>query len=145
MRPAAGLRSWERRRSYSRGIIGRNAVRGFLPDGRIHPSVATNSERFTRQHPGHYLAEDYDVPAYYLEDYGRWQWSNAWCFAYMEPGTNRALKGLAAYRAAIQEHYFSLVILDFGDTASTDKAITPDIREAATYHVIAEALLGQVR
>ena len=38
--------------------------------------------------------------------------------------------GLAAYQAAIQQHYFSLVILDFGDTANTDKAITADIRQA---------------
>ena len=39
----------------------------------------------------------------------------------------------------IEDHYFSLIILDFGDTAGVDESITQDIRESADYHVIAEA------
>ena len=55
-----------------------------------------------------------------------------------DPGIGTALTGLAAYRAAIKYHYFALVILDFADTAPTDKAIVDDIRQAGTYHVISE-------
>ena len=92
-----------------------------------------------REHPGHYLTEDYDVPAYYLEDRVQWnQWSDTWFFSYRPPGSKRTLTGPAAYQAAILSHYFALIILDFGDTAQTDQAITADIRQAGTYHVIAE-------
>ena len=93
----------------------------------------------TRQHQGHYLTEDYDVPAYYLQNQVRWeQWSDTWFFAYRPPGGRRTLTGRPAYQAAIQNHYFALVILEFGDTAQTDSAITADMRKAGTYHVIAE-------
>jgi putative flippase GtrA len=96
-------------------------------------------QSLVQEHQGHYLTEDYDVPAYYLEDQVRWnQWSDTWFFSYRPPGSARTLTGLPAYQAAIQQHYFALVILDFGDTAQTDQAITADIRQAGTYRVIAE-------
>jgi len=101
--------------------------------------VTAQLKSITRQHQGHYLTEDYDVPAYYLQDQVRWeQWSDTWFFAYRPPGGRRTLTGLPAYQAAIGNHYFALVILDFGDTAQTDSAITADMRKAGTYHVIAE-------
>jgi hypothetical protein len=34
-------------------------------------------------------------------------------------------------------HYFSLVILDFGDTAAVDSMITADMRQAGGYRVVA--------
>ena len=94
----------------------------------------------TRSHPGSYLAEDYDVAAYYLENSVPWQrWFDTWYFRYTGPGTARQLTGLPAYRAAISDHYFSLIILDFGDTAGVDNSITQDMRSSGGYHVIAEA------
>src|ERR1700722_10768246 len=64
-------------------------------------------------HPGNYLAEDYDVEAYYLRAEVPWpRWSSTYYFSY--PG---ALPGAPAYQAAIDSHYFSLVILDLGATA----------------------------
>jgi hypothetical protein len=48
------------------------------------------------------------------------------------------LKGSAAYQAAIMHHYFAMIILDFGDTAQMDRTITASIKQAGTYHVIAE-------
>jgi putative flippase GtrA len=94
----------------------------------------------TRSHPGNYLAEDYDVAAYYLQGSIPWQrWYNTWYFSYTVPGTTRSLVGLPAYRAAIRHHYFSLIILDFGDTAGVDSSITQDMRVFGDYHVIAEA------
>jgi hypothetical protein len=88
-----------------------------------------------RSHPGDYLAEDYDVEAYYLRDDVPWQrWSSTYYFSY--PGT---LPGAPSYAAAISSHYFALVILDFGDTAATDTQITVDMRHAGGYYILAHA------
>jgi hypothetical protein len=88
-----------------------------------------------RAYPGHYLAEDYDVEAYYLRDQVSWpRWSSTYYFSY--PGV---ASGAAAYAAAISAHYFALVILDFGDTANTDRAIVADMVKAGGYYVLARA------
>jgi 4-amino-4-deoxy-L-arabinose transferase-like glycosyltransferase len=88
-----------------------------------------------RAHPGNYLAEDYDVEAYYLRAAVPWQrWSNTYYFRY--PGN---LPGAPSYGAAISSHLFSLVILDFGDTAVADVQITADMRQAGGYYVLARA------
>jgi 4-amino-4-deoxy-L-arabinose transferase-like glycosyltransferase len=86
-------------------------------------------------HAGNYLAEDYDVEAYYLRADVPWQrWSSTYYFSY--PGT---LPGGPSYAAAISSHHFSLIILDFGDTAATDVQITADMRRAGGYYVLARA------
>ena len=86
-----------------------------------------------RSHPGNYLAEDYDVEAYYLRDEVPWpRWSSTYSFSY--PGE---LPGAPSYAAAISSHYFALVILDFGDTSATDTQITADMRRASGYYVLA--------
>jgi 4-amino-4-deoxy-L-arabinose transferase-like glycosyltransferase len=86
-----------------------------------------------RSHPGHYLAEDYDVEAYYLRADVPWpRWSDTYYFRY--PG---APPGAASYDAAIGHHYFSLVILEFGDTAAIDRQITAAMRRAGGYYVLA--------
>jgi hypothetical protein len=88
-----------------------------------------------RAHPGHYLVEDYDVEAYYLRaDVPWWRWSSTYYFSY--PG---APPGAPSYRAAIDGHYFSLVILDFGDTSAADSQIIADMRRAGGYHVLKRA------
>jgi hypothetical protein len=86
-------------------------------------------------HPGNYLAEDYDVEAYYLRTEVPWQrWSNTYYFSY-----RGGLPGAPSYQTAISSHYFSLVILDFGDTAATDRQITADMRHTGGYYVLARA------
>jgi hypothetical protein len=86
-------------------------------------------------HPGNYLAEDYDVEAYYLRAEVPWQrWSNTYSFSYQG-----APSGAPSYQAAINSHYFSLVILNFGDTATTDIQIAADMRHAGGYYVVARA------
>ena len=88
-----------------------------------------------RAHPGNYLAEDYDVEAYYLRADVPWQrWSNTYYFSY-----RGAPPGAASYDDAIGDHYFSLVILDFGDTAAVDRLITAAMRRAGGYYVLAHA------
>ena len=88
-----------------------------------------------RAHPGPYLAEDYDVAAYYLRgEVPWWRWSSTYYFSY--PG---APSGAPSYRAAIDAHYFSLVILDFGDTSPADVQITADMGRAGGYYVLDRA------
>ncbi len=91
-------------------------------------------------HPGNYLAEDYDVDAYYMENSVNWnRWADTWYFRYVGPPRYLPVTGPTAYKDAIAHHYFSLIILDFGDTASMDRVITEAIRQSGDYHVIAEA------
>jgi hypothetical protein len=86
-------------------------------------------------HPGNYLAEDYDVEAYYLRADVPWErWSSTYYFSYQG-----APPGAPSYQAAISSHYFSLVILCFGDTAATDRQITADMRHAGGYYVLGRA------
>jgi hypothetical protein len=86
-------------------------------------------------YPGNYLAEDYDVEAYYLRNEVPWQhWSNTYYFRYLGMPS-----GLPSYRAAIDDHYFSLVILSFGDTSATDAQIRADMNHAGGYRVLARA------
>jgi hypothetical protein len=88
-----------------------------------------------RSHPGHYLAEDYDVEAYYLRGEVPWpRWSNTYYFRYQGLPS-----GASSYAAALSRHYVALVILDFGDTATTDTQIATDMRRAGGYHVLARA------
>jgi hypothetical protein len=83
-------------------------------------------------HPGYYLAEDYDVEAYYLRAQVPWpRWSSTYYLSYQG-----ALPGAPSYQAAISSHFFSLVILDFTDTAATDHRITADMRRAGGYYVL---------
>jgi hypothetical protein len=92
------------------------------------------------EHPGNLLAEDYDVDAYYMENSVNWnRWADTWYFRYVGPPTYLPITGPTAYQEAIRHHYFSLIILDFGDTASMDRVITEAIRQSGDYHVIAEA------
>ena len=108
------------------------ALYGVWPNSAKAVSVLRSA---IQSHPGRYLAEDYDVEAYYLRADVPWpRWSSTYYFSY--PG---APPGAPSYRAAIDHHYFSLVILDFGDTAATDLQITADMRRAGGYFVLERA------
>jgi Dolichyl-phosphate-mannose-protein mannosyltransferase len=86
-------------------------------------------------HPGMYLAEDFDVEAYYLQDEVPWQrWANTYHFIY-----GGAQPDGPSYSAAISSHYFSLVILNFGDTAAIDRHVVADMRRAGGYYVLGRA------
>ena len=65
-------------------------------------SVATTLIRSLSQpHPGNYLAEDCNVPAYEMENTIPFQrWLKAWSFTNAWPRTHRVLSGIGAYRAA---------------------------------------------
>lgn len=88
-----------------------------------------------RAHPGNYLAEDYDVEAYYLRANVPWQrWSSTFYFRYPQE-----LPGAPSYQAAISGRRFALVILDFGDTRATDLQIVADMHRLGGYYLLARA------
>lgn len=87
---------------------------------------------------GRYLAEDSDVPTYYLMRSVRWtQWSNTFYFGYTDPATGQYLENAPAYADAIRHRYFALIALAFGDTATTDQVIVHDISRYGGYRLAA--------
>jgi 4-amino-4-deoxy-L-arabinose transferase-like glycosyltransferase len=87
---------------------------------------------------GRYLAEDYDVPAYYLMHSVRWtQWSNTFNFSYTDPSTHQYLQNAPAYADAIRHRYFAVIALAFGDTDPTDQVIVHDISRYGGYRLAA--------
>jgi hypothetical protein len=87
---------------------------------------------------GEYLAEDFDQFTYYLrDDIPLAQWWNTWSFNYKDPRTGQELTNAAAYATAIRERYFSVIVLDFQDTDTTDVAIEQDMKEYHDYRQIA--------
>lgn len=121
------------------GAVGSAQARSLFRSWPDSSSAIAQLRTLARAHPGNYLAEDYDIPAYYLESSVSWQqWSGTWYFSYTPPGARRPLTGAAAYRAAIARHYFSLVLLDFLATPGTDSQITTDVQQAGGYQIVAE-------
>jgi hypothetical protein len=87
---------------------------------------------------GSYLAEDYDVPAYYLMRSVQWtQWSNTFYFGYTDPTTGQYLQNLPAYADAIRHRYFAVIALAFGDTDTIDQVIVHDISRYGGYRLAA--------
>jgi hypothetical protein len=122
------------------GFIGWHQAGDFFQAWPDSAEVTKILRSVTASHPGNYLAEDYDVAAYYLEKSIPWnRWSDTWYFRYIRPPMNKPIIGPAAYRKAISDGYFKLIILDFGDTAPMDRIITQAMRQYRDYHVIAEA------
>jgi hypothetical protein len=130
------------------GSAGRAQASGFTHAWPNSTDVAADLDRIVRTYPGVYLAEDYEVPGYYLENQVSWQdWESTWYFEYRAPGTTACTGGSAtgadssradeAYEEAVAHQYFALIILDFGDTSSLDIAIANAIHRDGTYHAVA--------
>jgi Dolichyl-phosphate-mannose-protein mannosyltransferase len=121
------------------GAVGRTQANTFFREWPNSAQTIAALRSLTREYPGNYLAEDYNVPAYYLENSIPWQrWSKTWYFTYTRPGTHQLLSGEPAYQAAIDDGYFSLIALNFSDTVETDSQIVGDLRRAGTYHLVAD-------
>jgi Dolichyl-phosphate-mannose-protein mannosyltransferase len=120
------------------GTLGRTQASSFVREWPNSTQTMAELRYLTGIHPGNYLAEDYNVPAYYLESSIPWQrWSQTWTFTYPGPNAHQLLSGEAAYQAAIDNGYFSLIALSFTDTTKTDAQIVADMRRAGTYHLVA--------
>jgi hypothetical protein len=100
-------------------------------------AAATELTRLVKPHD-EYLAEDFDQFTYYLrDDISLAQWWNTWSFNYMDPATGNELTNAAAYAAAIRDRYFSVIILDYQDTDTTDQAIQQDMKRYHDYRLVA--------
>lgn len=127
-------------------LLGRSQASEIFHEWPNSARLVSDLRSLTRHYPGHYLAEDYDVPAYYMENAIPWQqWSGTWYFSYIPKGATHPLTGLAAYRAAVAHHYFSLIILNFNDTTQADAEIITYMQQAGNYQVIdvAPSSVGQ--
>jgi 4-amino-4-deoxy-L-arabinose transferase-like glycosyltransferase len=104
--------------------------------------VAQTMKRFVTPGQAQYLVEDYDVEAYYLLGNTTWhQWNNTWAFSYFSHDAHKVISGKPAYVDAVKNHYFDLIVLDFGDTSATDHAITAAMTSCPNkcgYHIVAE-------
>jgi hypothetical protein len=104
--------------------------------------VADTMRRYVAMGNDQYLVEDYDIEAYYLKDDVHWQqWNNTWSFGYYSHDLHKYISGAPAFVDAVKNHYFALIVLDFGDTSATDHVITAAMKacpDDCGYHVIAE-------
>ncbi|MER7751214.1 hypothetical protein [Kitasatospora sp. NPDC097643] len=83
-----------------------------------------------------YLIENYNVPAYYLREQSNWQqWHDLVAVYRRDPATGQQQSGVPAIQAGITAHEWKVVVLDFTQTAATDKAIQPTLK-AAGYKVV---------
>jgi len=115
----------------SPGLAQADAYFHTWPDGQ---PVADAMKRYVTPGQSQYLVEDYDVEAYYLMDDAKWQqWDNTWYFTYYSHELHKTISGTAAYIDALKDHYFDLIVLDFGDTSVVDHAIT-DAMQACPDH-----------
>jgi Dolichyl-phosphate-mannose-protein mannosyltransferase len=85
---------------------------------------------------GRYLAEESEVPRYYLRGLIEpYQWSSTYYFEYTKDG--RRLTGIDAYRSAIADRYFDVIVLRYGPTAVLDHQIDGPLRTQKGYQLIA--------
>jgi len=85
---------------------------------------------------GRYLAEDFDVCRYYLQDVtDLWQWSGLDFFEYTDK-KGQYLVGKDAYRAAIHEGYFAIVELSYGYNAALAVFIGQELAASGNYQII---------
>jgi 4-amino-4-deoxy-L-arabinose transferase-like glycosyltransferase len=86
----------------------------------------------------HILAEEDEVPRYYLQDITAWwQWNHLFWFQYKN-AAGRELIGVDAYRAAIADGYFDTVVLRYGPNVATAHAIDAGLRNGKHYILIAK-------
>jgi 4-amino-4-deoxy-L-arabinose transferase-like glycosyltransferase len=91
---------------------------------------------------GRYLAEDFDVSRYYLQNTtSLWQWSSLDFFAYTDK-QGHYLVGNAAYHAAIQDGYFDLIELNFGYRADVAGFVYHELSASKKYALVAKVPLS---
>ncbi len=85
---------------------------------------------------GRYLAEQFEVLRYYLDDDTyTWQWTGPYFFAYTDKQGHYYL-GDEAYVKAINDGYFDLIELNYGNNIQTDILIAKAIEHSQKYDLI---------
>lgn len=85
---------------------------------------------------GRILAEESEVPRYYLQDVvAFWQWNHLYWFYYTDR-SGQPLQGEEAYRAAIAEGYFELVVLRYGPNSVLAHKIDDGLKNGGQYELL---------
>lgn len=111
-----------------------NLYGGWAPSTSVTDALRTQ----VRLGSGRYLAEDFDVCRYYLQDVTvLWQWSSLDFFDYTDKEGHYHV-GEDAYRAAIHEGYFAIVELSYGYNAALAVFIGQELTASGKYQLIAK-------
>lgn len=95
---------------------------------------------------GHYLAESPSVPQYYtskLPDGAHNDWQSTYFFGYQD-AAGKYVSGLAAYKQAIADHYFKLVVLSHKETPAVDAQLDALLKGRSGYRLIDVVPIGDV-
>jgi hypothetical protein len=85
---------------------------------------------------GRYLAEQFEVLRYSLKDETyTWQWTGPYFFEYTDQ-QGHSYQGTEAYVKAINDGYFDLIELNYGNTIQTDLLIAQAIEHSKKYDLI---------
>ena len=101
-----------------------------------NPAFITALRKIAPPGSSRYLIEGHmDITAYYVGDVGSLQWKEAGGdgYAYTDPATGQTLSGNAAYRLAVSNRVFTLIILNNQET--TDGVIEGAIKKYGTYRL----------
>jgi hypothetical protein len=89
---------------------------------------------------GRILAEEMEVPRYYLQGIVNfWQWNQLFWFYYTDRQGHQ-LQGIEGYKAAIAEGYFDLVILRYGPSADVAYHIDEGLHDSSKQY----ELIGKI-
>jgi hypothetical protein len=85
---------------------------------------------------GTYLAEEFEIPAYYLRDVTGWkQWKSTFGIDYTDKDGERHT-GNDGFKAAVREGHFDAIVLSGGVTPEADQAVTGALRGNAKYRLL---------
>ncbi|WP_069465489.1 ArnT family glycosyltransferase [Actinacidiphila rubida] len=88
-------------------------------------------------HKGIYLAEEQEVPAYYLRDVTGWnQWQTTFLMDY-QAKDGKHYSGPAAFSAAVRDAHFDVIELHGGVTPDADQAVTDALKGNPHYRLTA--------
>jgi 4-amino-4-deoxy-L-arabinose transferase-like glycosyltransferase len=84
------------------------------------------------------LAEEAEVPRYYMQDIAEvWQWNHLNWFEYTDH-TGQLLSEDQAYQTAVEEGYFDIVVLRFGYSLDRAHKIEAALQQSPRYRVLAK-------
>src|SRR6266700_1780825 len=120
------------------GTLGAIVVIRFDPS-MLHALVASTTDRIVNQErsaTARYLTEQFEILRYYLaDDTYTWQWTGPYFFEYTDKQGHYYI-GNEAYVKAINDGYFDLIELDYGNTIQTDILIAQAIEHSKKYDLI---------
>lgn len=117
--------------------VGLRQAQGFYSEWANSDELIRVLRTQVRPGSGRILAEEAEVPRYYLQDIvAFWQWNHLYWFYYTDKDGNE-LQGVPAYKAAIAEGYFDVVLLRYGPNADVAEQIDDDLKAERGYELIA--------